>query len=195
MRNKRSKLSIDLSSKIGSSSIKEDDIGNPPPPLQLPRRCPLLHRPPLSQRFPSQPPSSPSPPPPPPPPTTRIPTTSPQPNKLKLPTQASSFTHVSLTTTTTLTLSKTSFKSTLSGNLLHAPSPLAPTAPTTSPTLQPSVAPPFCGSETASTCSTTMLIRTNMRMIISVLIITNVCISGTAHGTRKLGQKNVKQIY
>ncbi|XP_020204347.1 blue-light photoreceptor PHR2 [Cajanus cajan] len=56
--------------------------------------------------------------------------TAPQPNKVKLPTQASSLTHLSLTATTpNPNPSKPSFKSTLSANPLHAPLSLGPHRP------------------------------------------------------------------
>ncbi|KAG4927395.1 hypothetical protein JHK82_053167 [Glycine max] len=57
-----------------------------------------------------------------------IPSTTLQPSKLKVPTQASSFTHLSLSTITPPP-SKTSFKSTISANPLHAPLSLAPYCP------------------------------------------------------------------
>ncbi|KAG4995837.1 hypothetical protein JHK82_026657 [Glycine max] len=57
-----------------------------------------------------------------------IPSTTLQPTKLKVPTQASSLTHLSLSTTTPPP-SKTSFKSTVSANPLHAPLSLAPHRP------------------------------------------------------------------
>ncbi|TKY52513.1 Blue-light photoreceptor PHR2 [Spatholobus suberectus] len=52
----------------------------------------------------------------------------PQPNKVKVPTQASSLTHLSLSTTSP-SPSKTSFKSTLSANPLHNPLSLGPHRP------------------------------------------------------------------
>ncbi|KAF1878832.1 hypothetical protein Lal_00047504 [Lupinus albus] len=51
------------------------------------------------------------------------------PNKVKVPTQASSLTHLSLSSSTTLSPSKTSFKSTISSNPLHNPLSLNPLLP------------------------------------------------------------------
>ncbi|OIV90968.1 hypothetical protein TanjilG_16928 [Lupinus angustifolius] len=51
------------------------------------------------------------------------------PNKVKVPTQASSLTHLSLSSTTTLSPSKTSFKSTISSNPLHNPLSINPLLP------------------------------------------------------------------
>ncbi|KAL5154368.1 hypothetical protein HKD37_19G053740 [Glycine soja] len=79
-----------------------------------------------------------------------IPSTTLQLSKLKVPTQASSFTHLSLSTITPPP-SKTSFKSTISANPLHAPLSLAPYCPR-----DPSnaVVPPLSGFITTSASST-----------------------------------------
>ncbi|XP_057422748.1 blue-light photoreceptor PHR2 [Lotus japonicus] len=52
-----------------------------------------------------------------------------QPNKVKVPTQASTLTHLSLSTTTSPSPPKSSFKSTLSANPLRAPHSLGPHRP------------------------------------------------------------------